>query len=112
MGGWGSDRWYRYGTKPLAEHCLRLDINKLKREDLSRPGLRYSSQWESGSNIGIETFPDKIELSYTVTSGEEGEEHIRYRVPRIARPVTSGLALLVYLPREEVRQKGEQIVWA
>jgi hypothetical protein len=78
MGGIGSGRWDRYGARPLVEHCLRLDINDLKRDDLLRPGLRYSVHWESGTNIGIATFHDEIEHSYTIYCDEEDddEEHI------------------------------------
>ena len=36
--------------------------------------------WESGSNIGIQTFPEEIVLSYTIDYGEEDEEHIRESV--------------------------------
>jgi hypothetical protein len=90
MGGWGSGRWYRYGTRPLAEHCLQLDINRLTREDLLRPGLSYSVRWDSGSNIGIETFPEAIELSYTINPGKEDEEHIRYHVPYTRTPCNFG----------------------
>ena len=80
MGGFGSGRWDRYCRRPLAEQCLQLYINKLKRDDLLRPGLRYSVHWESGSNIGIQTFPDEIELSYTINIGGNDDEHIRESV--------------------------------
>ena len=90
MGGFGSGRWYRYGTRPLAEQCLHLDVNKLKRENLLRPGLYYSIRWESGSTIGIATFHDEIELSYATNPGKGDEEHVRYRVPLNRTPCNFG----------------------
>jgi hypothetical protein len=87
MSGFGSGRWYRYGTRPLAEQCLKLDVNKLKRDDLLCAGLHYLVRWEDGSSIGTETLPEELGLSYTIN-------------------------LLVCVPGQEVRQEGCRVVWA
>lgn len=50
MGGFGSGRWYRYGTKTTVEECRNIDINKWANEDrkLGRP---WSWNWPNDSPL-------------------------------------------------------------
>lgn len=45
MGGIGSGRWRRTGTKTPVEHCLHLDINEFIRAGLLRPGATGFASW-------------------------------------------------------------------
>ncbi len=86
MGGPGSGNWYRFNTKDLVEDCRSLDVNRLHREGLLRPGLYFSWAWKDGqgnvkASIGIRTLPGAVELAYTVTPRGGDPRDICYRVP-------------------------------
>ena len=72
MGGRGSGR---LAWRAKAEHALKLDINKMKKQDCLRPGLSITSRWtwNSGdsSSITILTREKAIELIYRVKFAEE-----------------------------------------
>lgn len=50
LGGLGSGRWYRYGTKTTVEECRAIDVNKWARED-RRNGRPWSWQWPNDSGL-------------------------------------------------------------
>ena len=79
MGGSGSGRWYRSGSKIIAEHCLFIDVRQLRKMGCLEPGQRYYWKWQNGCNIVLETTPEAIELTYTISrNGQQGEKmHIK-----------------------------------
>lgn len=95
MGGPGSGNWYRFGPKDLVEDCRSLDVNRLHREGLLRPGLYFSWAWKDGqgnvkASIGVRTLPGAVELAYTVTPRGGDPQDIRYRVPLAYTPCNYG----------------------
>jgi hypothetical protein len=52
MGGEGSGNWYRFDKKTTTEECHSMDVRYLHREDLLKPGYRFSLRW---SRTGRET---------------------------------------------------------
>jgi len=86
VGGPGSGRWYRWGTKDTVEGCRCLDVNRWHREGLLRSGQWFRWVWkDDGSNerasIGVRTFLDAVEISYTLNPRSDKPEEVRYRVP-------------------------------
>jgi hypothetical protein len=45
LGGVGSGSWYRFNTKTTVEECRSLDVRRLHREGLLKPGYRFSWSW-------------------------------------------------------------------
>jgi hypothetical protein len=45
MGGVGSGNWYRFNKKTTTEECRSLDVGKLHREGLLKPGYQFSWSW-------------------------------------------------------------------
>jgi hypothetical protein len=45
MSGAGSGRWYRLDKKTTVEECRSLDIRKLHRDSLLKPGHRFTTSW-------------------------------------------------------------------
>ncbi len=45
MGGVGSGNWYRFDKKTTVEECRSLDVRKLHREGLIKPGYGFSWSW-------------------------------------------------------------------
>jgi hypothetical protein len=76
MGGRGSGRHWGCQTKGRAEQCPALDVRRLHRDGLLRPGQSYPYHWsrngERAASIGITTMEDQIVLSYqrSVAGGE------------------------------------------
>jgi hypothetical protein len=81
MGGSGSGNWYRSDSKTLVEHCLCIDVLRLNREGYLKLGLRYTWQWQKGTNIVIETKPDGIDLLYGISRNGQPREDIHIEVP-------------------------------
>jgi hypothetical protein len=42
MGGIGSGDWYTFNKKTTVEECRSLDVRRLHREGLLKPGYRFS----------------------------------------------------------------------
>jgi len=86
MGGYGSGR---YGGKPIAEHCLRIDIAWMIGKGFAVPGAHMAGQlhWTRGGepsgDIGYScdmTDPDAGELVLRFTTGAnrgEPKEHVQ-----------------------------------
>lgn len=81
MGGYGSGR---YGGRPIAEHCLRIDLAWMMRRGLACEGRDYggSLNWTSGGSpsgsIGYcaylaEPGRERLELNYTRGNGDDAE---------------------------------------
>ena len=72
MGSMGSGNWYRFDKKTTTEECHDVDVRYLHREDLLKPGHRFSLRWsragrETGSVGGVvsgEGRPERITLLY------------------------------------------------
>ena len=70
MGGYGSGKWARSGTKDTIEGTLPLDIRALHRKGLLQPGWEFTSRWwrgenkEAGSSIRGHVYLDHVLLSY------------------------------------------------
>jgi hypothetical protein len=45
VGGVGSGNWYRFTKKTTVEECRSLDVRRLHREGLLKPGYRFSWSW-------------------------------------------------------------------
>ncbi len=45
MGGTGSGSWYRSNKKTTTDECRSLDVRKLHREGVLKPGCRFSWSW-------------------------------------------------------------------
>jgi len=82
MGGLGSGDWYRFDKKPTVEGCRVLDINRLARDGMLRPGWCGSIVWtdqrtgEQTSSAGYRVRPDSdggltITLEYRFGTGDE-----------------------------------------
>lgn len=82
MGGYGSGR---YGGRPIAEHCLRIDLAWMLRQGMAHEGSDYSGtiSWtcrgSPSGKIGYwaklsELDNERLELSYTRRSGDDAEE--------------------------------------
>lgn len=67
MGGYGSGRWWRYGSRETTGDYLRLDVRKINRAGLLTAGRSYSWKWQSGdhvSKIDIRTELSRLILNY------------------------------------------------
>jgi hypothetical protein len=67
-GGMGSGRRWGCQTKGRVEQCPALDIRRLHRDELLRPGQSYPYHWsrngERAAAIEITTMEDRVVLSY------------------------------------------------
>ena len=85
MGGPGSGSWYRWSRKDTVEEHRSLDVNRWHREGLLRPWQRFGWVWkrngEEEASISVATYPEAVELSYTIWPGTEDAEKVRYVVP-------------------------------
>lgn len=94
MGGRGSGRQATYYGKATASNSLPLDIRRLQRDGLLRPGMESGWQWSTNgrvrSAIAIRAEDWCIELTYTHTSPGCEAELIRQSVKLEATPCTLG----------------------
>lgn len=81
MGGWGSGR---SGGRPIAEHCLRIDLTWMLRKGLAREGqdIRGTLRWQCGGSPSgsisyradlSQSDSARLELTYTRGSGDDAE---------------------------------------
>lgn len=73
------------GGHITVEECRSLDVNRWHRKGLLRPGQWFSWVWrdedgEKEASINVTTYPDAVELSYTIWPGTEDAEKVRYSV--------------------------------
>jgi hypothetical protein len=62
MGGYGSGRWYRYGTKTTVEQVKRLDIRRVK----FPPSSSGTISWpRNGGSVGFEVSEHHVLLRYS-----------------------------------------------
>ncbi|MFH0785485.1 MAG: hypothetical protein V2B20_26525 [Pseudomonadota bacterium] len=84
MGGSGSGRHYHCGSKSTTDDYRSLDIRRLQRDGLLKPGLSYNWQWlrrdEVVASIDIKTEGDRINLSYRNKRGGEEWQDMNYPV--------------------------------
>ena len=77
MGGAGSGYWYRWGKKITTEGCRSLDVRRLNREGLLKPGCWFSWCWwraeQKVASIKALVYRDCVVLSYRHRSGPGGE---------------------------------------
>ncbi len=82
MGGYGSGRQH---GRPIAEHCLRIDLAWMMREGLAREGrnipgtLNWTCRGSPSGSIGYRAFMDeqghnRLELVYTRGKGSDAEQ--------------------------------------
>jgi hypothetical protein len=68
MGGFGSGRRRDIQTNRRAEHCPALDVRRLHRDGLLRPGQSYPYHWkrngERAASINMTVAADRVILSY------------------------------------------------
>ena len=84
MGGFGSGRWWGCQTREKAEHCASLDVRRLHRDGLLRPGHSNPYHWKrngqrAASSLST-TFEDRIVLSYQRLIADEDWRIERYPV--------------------------------
>src|ERR1035441_6259105 len=85
MGGFGSGRCWGRQTKGKAEHFASLDVRRLQRLGLLRPGPSFPQHWnrngEPAASISVKAEIDRIIVSYErfITGGEWRSE--RYPIP-------------------------------
>jgi hypothetical protein len=76
MGGYGSGKWDRWGTKATVDRSNRLDVRWLQRNGYLTPGRWASVSWNVGGrpagDIRVLAFADRVELHYR--SRERGGE--------------------------------------
>jgi len=91
MGGYGSGR---QGGKSKAEHCRKLDINKMLREGCLKPGYGGGWQWlengEKVANIGFHTEENRIILNYRHRSYGSDWVDVEQPVPIMWTPCRYG----------------------
>lgn len=82
MGGWGSGRWTRWGTRPTQDQFHRLAMKDLTRGGWLQPGRRGTIRWfrgdiETGSIgwlvSGVDHEPVAITLTYQCGGESVGE---------------------------------------
>ena len=89
MGGIGSGQWYRWSTKPLVEDGLTLDLARLMRQGLVRPGAFVSGTiyWHTaGTGERIASISYEANLQYPPGGWirlhyTNNDEPFDYRVP-------------------------------
>ena len=79
MGGMGSGSWYRYSSKRTTTDMWALDIRRLHKEKLLKPGMGLTWQWtrndEPASTICIHVHEHHVTLKYrTRPRGGEWED--------------------------------------
>jgi hypothetical protein len=80
MGGPGSGRWYRWGTKDTVDGCRHLDVRTWQRGNLLHPGIWFTTSWsnrqgEVVASIGVRVQHRRVLLSYrSRRSGEEWQD--------------------------------------
>ena len=84
MGGPGSGRHYHCGSKSTTDDYRSLDIRRLQRDGLLKPGQAFSWQWsrngEKVASIQVRTEINRIILSYKHRSGSEEWQDKEYPV--------------------------------
>ena len=89
MGGFGSGRWSRDGTRVPVEACLVIDVNRLLQQRALRSGVCTTINWSSvgelgetvhDASIGVEATPHGIALRYTVTGYDGNRTELDYTV--------------------------------
>ena len=95
MGGLGSGNRYQFDKKTTTGECSGLDVRKLYRDGLLKPGTRFRSSWsrcgrETGS-IGGFVSGNQVILSYRHRRGSGGEwEDVKEPVPLEWTPCNFG----------------------
>jgi len=91
MGGFGSGR---QGGKSKAEHCRKLDINKMLKEGCLKPGCGGGWQWlEDGkkvANIRFYVEENQVTLNYRFRSYDSDWMDVEQPVPIIWTPCRYG----------------------
>lgn len=84
MGGSGSGRHYHCGSKSTTDDYRAVDVRRLQRDGLLKPGCSYDFEWlrrgEVVANINIQTGEDRINLSYRSRKGGEEWQNMNYPV--------------------------------
>lgn len=84
MGGQGSGRRYHFGAKDTTSDYRKLDVRRLQRDGMLRPGLSYGWQWsrdsETVASISVRSEVDRIILLYRSRSGGEKWQDHEYPV--------------------------------
>jgi len=85
MGGYGSGRWHRREKKDTVEGHKRLDVRKIRRENLLRPGSSFGWQWSEGGkpigDIRIQVEDSCVILKYRSRRSGEDWKNVEERVP-------------------------------
>jgi len=89
MGGFGSGRWSRDGTRVPVEACLVIDVNRLLQKGALRSGACTTINWSSvdewgkmvhDASIGAEATSRGIALRYTTTDHDGNRTDHDYTV--------------------------------
>jgi hypothetical protein len=81
MGGIGSGDWYTFNKKTTVEECRSLDVRRLHREGLLKPGRLFSWSWSRagrevasiGALVEGHDGPERVVLLFRRRSGPSAE---------------------------------------
>jgi hypothetical protein len=54
MGGVGSGSWYRFDKKTTVDECRSLDVRRLHRQGLLKPGRVFAWSWSRQDGDGLD----------------------------------------------------------
>jgi hypothetical protein len=72
MGGYGSGKWYRHGTKTTCDSLRFIDVNRWNREKLLTERLYFGWSWKDTegnevASIGVSVQPrESVQIKYTI----------------------------------------------
>ncbi len=86
MGGTGSGRRWSWDKKDTVESCRHIDVRRLQRDGVLKPGYRWNWAWwdyegNKTSDVSIYSYEDKIRLVYTIDPNTDSAEKIDYCIP-------------------------------
>jgi hypothetical protein len=94
MGGMGSGRHWHWSAKATTDSMLKLDVRRLARDGLLKPGSLFGWYWRRDDkpvgNIRIEVHENSLTLSYRANEGGEEWERLSYPVRLLTQPCNLG----------------------
>mgnify|MGYP001137685933 CR=1 FL=1 len=111
MGGYGSGRQH---GRPIAEHCLRIDLAWMMRQGLAREGrnipgtLNWTCRGSPSGSIGYRAIIDeagreRLELDYTQGKGDDAEQVTQTIAIRFTEPNYGGKRWWMICPYRNIR---------
>ena len=80
MGGYGSGKWARSGTKRTVDSCRQIDVRRFQRRGLLEAGTRFSWSWalegKQVADIEVLVGEGQLTLEYRYRQGEDEWEDV------------------------------------